>query len=157
LSYSKLKEGFGAIQGGRDNEARALLDRNMPVGFWRVEGSGIDELAQEMEAEGIPARDGERLYVLLMKAFRFLDVHPALRPMRDAVCLVVIPYSIGKTTAWQILNSLAVTAFAIKFFAISNTVRPLAFRAIISPPNASSSDIIGFGYRLASRTLSASL
>jgi hypothetical protein len=66
LSYSKLKEGFGAIQGGRDNEARALLDRNMPVGFWRVEGAGIDELAQEMEAEGIPARDGERLYVLLM-------------------------------------------------------------------------------------------
>jgi hypothetical protein len=69
-----------------------------------------------------------------MKAFRFLDVHPALRTMQDAVCLVVIPYSIGKTTAWQILNSLAVTAFAIKFFAISNTVSPLAFRAIISPP-----------------------
>jgi hypothetical protein len=69
-----------------------------------------------------------------MKAFRFLDVHPALRPMQDVVCSIVIPYPIGKTTAWQILNSFAVIAFAIKFFAILNTGSPLAFRAIISPP-----------------------
>jgi hypothetical protein len=56
--------------------------------------------------------------------------------MQDAVCLVVTPYSRGKITAWQTLNSFAVTAFVIKFFAISNTDSPFAFRAIISPPVA---------------------
>jgi hypothetical protein len=40
----------------------------------------------------------------------------------------------GKTTAWQILNSFAIIAFAIQFFAIPNTGSQLAFRAIISPP-----------------------
>jgi hypothetical protein len=68
LSYQKLREGFGSAAGGRDNEARALLDRGLAPGVLNTNGRGIDELAQGMEAEGIPVRDGEHLYMLLMAA-----------------------------------------------------------------------------------------